>query len=101
MVESRDTKPSSTETCLTPACVHASSEILYNLSPNYKDIDPCTDFAQLTCGGWNDRHDLRPDQGEIFTGTIMAEENQVLLRHILEGPYPGESTVGVESNTLY
>ncbi|KAK4235214.1 hypothetical protein C8A03DRAFT_18009 [Achaetomium macrosporum] len=80
-----------TEMCLTPACIHASSEILYNLSPNYKDLDPCTDFEELVCGGWRDRHDLRPDQGDAFTGTIMAENSQMLLRHILEAPYPNAS----------
>ncbi|TAQ86241.1 hypothetical protein B7494_g5451 [Chlorociboria aeruginascens] len=77
--------------CLTPACVHASSEILYNLSPEYKTIDPCTNFEELVCGGWSDRHDLRPDQGDAFTGTIMDENSQMLLRHILEAPYPEES----------
>ncbi|TVY59100.1 Endothelin-converting enzyme, partial [Lachnellula suecica] len=77
--------------CLTPACVHASSEILYNLSPEYKTIDPCTNFQELVCGGWDDRHDLRPDQGDAFTGTIMSENSQMLLRHILEAPYPDES----------
>lgn len=77
--------------CESAACVHAASEILYNLSPNYREIDPCIDFEQLTCGGWDDRHDLRPDQGDAFTGTIMSENSQMLLRHILEAPYPGES----------
>lgn len=32
--------------CLTPACVHVASELLYNLSPDYKNIDPCTDFGK-------------------------------------------------------
>ena len=73
---------------MTPACVHASSEILYNLSPKFTDIDPCTDFEELVCGGWKERHDLRPDQGDAFTGTIMSENSQLLLRHILEAPYP-------------
>lgn len=77
--------------CQTPACVHAASEILYNLSPDYKNVDPCTDFEQLVCGGWDDRHDLRPDQGDAFTGTIMSENSQMLLRHILEAPYPNDS----------
>jgi endothelin-converting enzyme len=87
-------KPESESTvCLTPACVHASSEILYNLSPNYKEIDPCSNFEELVCGGWDDRHDLRPDQGDAFTGTIMSENSQMLLRHILEAPYPNESKV--------
>ncbi|KAF2398055.1 zincin [Trichodelitschia bisporula] len=77
--------------CLTDSCIHASSEILYNLSPNYKELDPCTNFEELVCGGWRDRHDLRPDQDDAFTGTIMAENSQTLLRHILEAPYPNKS----------
>lgn len=93
IIESQEAKPAA-KTCLTPSCIHASSEILYNLDRNYKDIDPCTDFRQLTCGGWDERHDLRPDQGDAFTGTIMAEESQTLLRHILEEPYPDDSKVG-------
>ena len=81
------------ELCLTPACVHAASEILYNLSPEYKELDPCDNFEELVCGGWRDRHDLRADQGDAFTGTIMSENSQMLLRHILEAPYPKDSQV--------
>lgn len=84
--------------CQTPACVHAASEILYNLSPDYQTLDPCSDFERLTCGGWDDRHDLRPDQGDAFTGTIMSENSQMLLRHILEAPYPDESKVSMWAN---
>ncbi|KIW04230.1 uncharacterized protein PV09_04536 [Verruconis gallopava] len=84
-------QPHSHDICLTPECVHASSEILYNLSPDYESIDACTDFEELVCGGWKERHDLRPDQGDAFTGTIMAENSQMLLRHILEAPYPKDS----------
>ncbi|KAK7193250.1 hypothetical protein DPSP01_008151 [Paraphaeosphaeria sporulosa] len=84
-------KVESSKLCLTPACVHAASEILYNLSPNYKELDPCDDFEELVCGGWRDRHDLRPDQGDAFTGTIMNENSELLLRHILDSPYPKDS----------
>jgi endothelin-converting enzyme len=87
-----DDNPAS-QLCLTPACVHAASEVLYNLSPQYKEIDPCDNFEELGCGGWRDRHDLRADQGGAFTGTIMAENSQMLLRHILETPYPQDSEV--------
>lgn len=79
--------------CLTPSCVHASSELLYNLSPDYQNVDACTDFEELVCGGWRERNDLRPDQGDAFTGTFMAEASQTLLRHILEAPYPKDSAV--------
>ncbi|OQE20033.1 hypothetical protein PENSTE_c014G01737 [Penicillium steckii] len=77
--------------CQTPECVHAASEILYSLDPNYADIDPCTNFDQYVCGGWRDRHDLRADQGTIFAGTIMEENAQTKLRHILEQVKPTES----------
>lgn len=81
------------DVCLTPACVHAASELLYNLSPKYKELDPCDNFEELVCGGWRDRHDLRADQGDAFTGTIMSENSELLLRHILEAPYPKDSKV--------
>jgi endothelin-converting enzyme len=77
--------------CTSSACIHAASEILYNLSPNYKNINPCEDFEEYVCGGWRERHDLRPDQGGAFTGTLMVERSQSLLRHILETEYPHDS----------
>jgi endothelin-converting enzyme len=90
-IASESVSESKSELCLTPACVHAASELLYNLSPNYKELDPCDNFEELVCGGWRDRHDLRSDQGDAFTGTIMSEQSQLLLRHILEAPYPKDS----------
>lgn len=78
-------------TCLTPACIHASSEILYNLSPNYQNIDPCTDFEELVCGGWKERHDLRSDQGDAFTGTIMSDKSELIIKNIIQAPYPMDS----------
>lgn len=79
--------------CLTPDCVHAASELLYNLSPNYKQSEPCEDFEEMVCGGWRDRHDLRSDQGHVFEGILMSERSQTLLRHILEAGYPETSMV--------
>ncbi|KAK1138461.1 hypothetical protein N8T08_002496 [Aspergillus melleus] len=78
--------PVAAKVCETPECVHAASEILYNLDPNHAKIDPCTDFDQYVCGGWRERHDMRPDQGSIFAGTYMSETAQSQLRHILESP---------------
>jgi Peptidase family M13 len=71
-------------TCQSAACVHAASEILYSLDPNHAQLDACTQFDKMVCGGWEQRHDLRPDQGDIFTGTIMSESSKTILRHILE-----------------
>lgn len=77
--------------CEAAECVHAASEILSNLDPNHANIDPCEDFDQFVCGGWRETHDMRADQGSIFAGTIMAENAQTRVRHILESSkVPGE-----------
>ncbi|TQS35652.1 hypothetical protein Golomagni_03923 [Golovinomyces magnicellulatus] len=89
----RERKSPESKLCTTEACIHASSEILYNLSPNYQKIDPCSNFEELVCGGWSDRHDLRPDQGDAFTGTLMEEKTQLILKHVLEAPYQNVSKV--------
>ncbi|KAI5863380.1 endothelin-converting enzyme 1 [Durotheca rogersii] len=81
----------SSSLCLTPACIHAASEVLYNLSPDYQTIDPCTNFDKLVCDGFINRHDIPPDRSSYSTGTIMSENGQTTLRHILESPYPTKS----------
>ncbi len=83
--------PETENICLSPSCVLAASEILENMSPRYHEIDPCIDFDKFVCEGWAEKHDLRADQGGAFTGTIMAENSQTILRHVLESPYPMSS----------
>lgn len=84
---------------MTPTCVVAASEIIENMSPRYKEIDPCTDFEAFVCEGWSEKHDLRADQGSSFTGTVMAENAQQILRHLLEHPYPvNNEAIEVHSN---
>lgn len=86
--DSGDSDPEVPDTiCLTPACVIAASKILENMSPRYHVIDPCHDFDKFVCEGWQEKHDLRADQGGAFTATIMAEDSQQILRHVLESPY--------------
>ncbi|KAI1344016.1 endothelin-converting enzyme 1 [Xylariaceae sp. FL0016] len=80
-----------TSTCTTPACIHAASEILYNLSPDYKTIDPCTSFDTLVCDGFNARYDIPSDSSSYSTSTLMSDNGKTALRHILESPYPNAS----------
>ena len=83
------TKPKSNRAtiCVTPGCVLAASEIIQNMSPNYHRIDPCVKFDDFVCEGWQEKNDLRADQGFVFTGTFMAENSQMALRHILEASF--------------
>ncbi|KAI0974825.1 peptidase family M13 [Xylaria arbuscula] len=80
-----------TSICTTPTCIHAASEILYNLSPDYKNLDPCTQFDSLVCDGFRDRYDIPEDRSSFSTASIMSNTGQTILRHILESPYPGDS----------
>lgn len=70
--------------CESPACVHAASDILYTLDPDYTNIDPCTDFDQYVCGGWDQRNFL--DAGKQYKSRSGAVGNLILyhLRDILE-----------------
>ncbi|KAI3341518.1 peptidase family M13 [Ustulina deusta] len=80
-----------TSICTTPTCIHAASEILYNLSPDYKNLDPCTQFDTLVCDGFKARYDIPEDRSSYSTASIMSENGRTTLRHILESPYPGDS----------
>ncbi|KAI4179379.1 MAG: hypothetical protein LQ348_005409 [Seirophora lacunosa] len=73
--------------CVTPACVIAAAGILQNMSPNYHKVDPCEDFSTFVCGGWEEIHDLRPDQDSVSSGSVMYEKSQQTLRHLLESPF--------------
>jgi endothelin-converting enzyme len=56
-------------------------------------MDPCEEFYEMVCGGWEGRHDLRPDQDGIDTPTIMIGTAFATVRHILEADYPRKSNV--------
>ncbi|KAL9596977.1 MAG: hypothetical protein Q9219_005446 [cf. Caloplaca sp. 3 TL-2023] len=73
--------------CLTSACVVAAAGILDNMSPNYRNVNPCEDFNKFVCEGWERKHDLRPDQESVSSGSAMYETSQQTLRHLLESPY--------------
>lgn len=42
-------------------------------------------------------HDLRPDQGSLSTGTLMAENAQQILRHVLESTYSVDHDIAIAS----
>lgn len=77
--------------CLTQACIHAADGYLTNLSPNYKNIDPCEDFEEFVCGGWRGAHDMRADQGMTDALGLINDGVTSTIRNILEGDYPDSS----------
>ncbi|KAL8932508.1 MAG: hypothetical protein Q9216_006807, partial [Gyalolechia sp. 2 TL-2023] len=77
----------------------AAAGILENMSPNYHDIDPCEDFNRFVCEGWEQMHDLRPDQESVSSGSVMYEKSQQTLRHLLESPYSAARSAASSSES--
>ncbi|GKT40402.1 endothelin-converting enzyme 2 [Colletotrichum spaethianum] len=86
--------------CTTPACLEIASEILLSLAPNYTDIDPCTDFDKLACAGWDSRHAPAAGQGRASSLGEVGDTVSVLLKDILEGPYPSGPNAGFLTASL-
>jgi putative endopeptidase len=47
-------------------------------------VDPCVDFFQYACGGWNKKNPIPPDQPSWSVYGKLADENRQQLRGILE-----------------
>ncbi|KAL2886172.1 Endothelin-converting enzyme 2 region [Ceratocystis lukuohia] len=70
--------------CDTPECKSATREILDRLSLNYMNMNACSNFDEMVCSGWRDKHDLRQNQFQMSTTTLMEEQVKASLRDIIE-----------------
>ncbi|XP_072318061.1 endothelin-converting enzyme 2b [Eucyclogobius newberryi] len=78
--------------CLTQACVSVAAQIVEALD---RTVDPCQDFYQFSCGGWIRRNPLPDGRSRWSTFNSIWEQNQALLKHLLEnGTFPGNSSAG-------
>ncbi|XP_014666380.1 PREDICTED: endothelin-converting enzyme 1-like [Priapulus caudatus] len=76
--------------CLTPACVTVASSIINAMDWT---INPCNDFFQFACGGWIKANPI--PEGKSMWGTFgtLWQENQLVLKNVLEQPLPANASV--------
>ncbi|KAH0348155.1 peptidase family M13, partial [Aureobasidium melanogenum] len=91
--EPSDPPSNETELCTSAACVLASANILRSLAPSYEKLDPCDDFRTYVCAGFDASHEIREDQAGVGNLQIMNEDNQLILKHILESPAPKDTSL--------
>ncbi|CAB1332368.1 unnamed protein product, partial [Coregonus sp. 'balchen'] len=67
--------------CLTKACITVANKIEEALD---RSADPCQDFYQYACGGWVRKNPLPDGRSRWSTLNSVWNQNQALLKHLLE-----------------
>lgn len=62
------------DVCTTPSCVKLAASILSNMN---QSVDPCKDFYNFTCGGWDDDNIVPPG---TYCSTVFFVDKGVLFK---------------------
>ncbi|XP_075871089.1 endothelin-converting enzyme 2b isoform X3 [Nelusetta ayraudi] len=85
--------------CLSEACVTVASQMVEAMD---RGADPCQDFYQFSCGGWMRKNPLPDGRSRWSTFNSIWEQNQALLKHLLEnGTFNGSSEAERKTQSYY
>jgi putative endopeptidase len=77
----------------TPAPQQGPKEIhSFDLNAIDRTVDPCTDFYEYACGNWMKQNPIPPDQASWGRFDELYQNNQFILRDILEKAAAGGAT---------
>jgi endothelin-converting enzyme/putative endopeptidase len=62
--------------------------------------DPCSDFYQYSCGGWTKTHPIPADRASFGRDTELSDQNDLLLKSILEKAAAGGATRSPEEQKI-
>lgn len=81
------------EYCLSVGCIDKAN---YMIKAMDRQANPCKDFFQYSCGGWQKKH--RIPESEAFWGVYSAvwEKNQALMKGLLDDLQPAKTTSTAE-----
>jgi len=86
-------------TCVTPGCIGTAHMLLQNMNAS---VDPCDDFYQFACGGFEERVVIPDDRSSRSQFAVIGDDLLVQLRHILEeDPKDEESRVFTMARNVY
>ncbi|KAJ7382376.1 hypothetical protein OS493_035437 [Desmophyllum pertusum] len=66
--------------CGTSACLHASLDALKQLN---QSADPCTDFYEYACGGWENENALEAGKTSVTGFSLVREKSYNVLKEAL------------------
>ncbi|TKS80520.1 Endothelin-converting enzyme 2 [Collichthys lucidus] len=85
--------------CLSEACITVASQMVEAMD---RGADPCQDFYQFACGGWMRKNPLPDGRPRWSTFNSIWEQNQALLKHLLEnGTFNGSSEAERKTQSYY
>uniref|UniRef100_A0A4W6F171 endothelin-converting enzyme 1 n=1 Tax=Lates calcarifer TaxID=8187 RepID=A0A4W6F171_LATCA len=85
--------------CLSEACITVASQMVEAMD---RSADPCQDFYQFACGGWMRKNPLPDGRSRWSTFNSIWEQNQALLKHLLEnGTFNGSSEAERKTQSYY